>query len=270
MSAKEIEIADPKGKLGVLLIGLGAVSTTFIAGVEAIKKGLGKAIGSLTQMGTVRLGKRTEKRIPRIADFVPLAGIDDLVFAAWDIFEEDAYTAANNSGVLEASLLEQVKGELEAIRPMKAVFHPRDVKRLHGTHLKEEKTKWDLAQKLVEDIQHFQKERDIDRMVMVWCGSTEVFIRETEIHQSLEKLEAGLKSNDENIPSSMVYAYAALHLGIPQVMMRAHRVSGRFQTQVVKQRAQSLKRPRLAVQNFMHLTLSTAHFSTLFSMTLSP
>jgi len=215
MSEKEIEIADAKGKLGVLLIGLGAVSTTFIAGVEAIKKGLGEPIGSLTQMGTVRLGKRTEKRIPRIADFVPLAGIDDLVFAAWDIFEEDAYAASINSGVLEASLLEQVRGELEAIRPMKAVFHPRDVKRLHGTHLKEEKTKWDLAQKLVEDIQHFQKEKDIDRMVMIWCGSTEVFIRETETHQSLEKLEAGLKSNDENIPSSMVYAYAALHLGIP-------------------------------------------------------
>ena len=215
MSEKKIEITDAKGKLGVLLIGLGAVSTTFIAGVEAIKKGLGEPIGSLTQMGTVRLGKRTEKKIPRIAEFVPLAVLEDLVFAAWDIFEEDAYKASVNAGVLEASLLEQVRGELEAIRPMKAVFHPHDVKRLHGTHLKKEKTKWDLAQKLVEDIQHFQKEKDIDRMVMIWCGSTEVFINQTEAHQSLEKLEAGLKSNDESIPSSMVYAYAALHLGIP-------------------------------------------------------
>ena len=215
MSKKRIEIAAPTGKMGVLLIGLGAVSTTFIAGVEAIKKGLGKAIGSLTQMGTVRLGKRTEKRIPKIADFVPLAGMNDLVFAAWDIFEDDAYVAATNSGVLEASLLQEVKTELEAIRPRKAVFDPHYVKRLHGTHLKEGKTKWDLAQQLVDEIQQFQKEKDLDRMVMIWCGSTEVFIEQQEVHQSVEKLEAGLKNNDENIPSSMIYAYAALQLGIP-------------------------------------------------------
>lgn len=215
MSKKRIEIAAPTGKMGVLLIGLGAVSTTFIAGVEAIKKGLGKAIGSLTQMGTVRLGKRTEKRIPKIADFVPLAGMNDLVFAAWDIFEDDAYAAATNSGVLEASLLQEVKTELEAIRPRKAVFDPRYVKRLHGTHLKEGKTKWDLAQQLVDEIQQFQQEKHLDRMVMIWCGSTEVFIEQQEVHQSVEKLEAGLKNNDENIPSSMIYAYAALQLGIP-------------------------------------------------------
>ncbi|MCH8016017.1 MAG: inositol-3-phosphate synthase, partial [Acidobacteria bacterium] len=150
MSEKRIKIAAPTGKMGVLLIGLGAVSTTFIAGVEAIKKGLGKPIGSLTQMGTVRLGKRTEKRIPKIAEVVPLAGMDDLVFAAWDIFEDDAYAAATNSGVLEASLLQEVKTELEAIRPRKAVFDPRYVTRLHGTHLKKGKTKWDLAQQLVD------------------------------------------------------------------------------------------------------------------------
>ena len=215
MSEEGIKIAESKGRLGVLLIGLGAVSTTFIAGVEAIKKGLGMAIGSLTQMGTVRLGKRTEKRIPRIADFVPLAGVEDLVFGAWDIFEEDAYAAATNSGVLEATLLQQVKTELEAIRPMKAVFDTRYVKRLQGTHLKKGKTKWDLVQQLVDEIQQFQKEKNLDRMVMIWCGSTEIFIDQTEIHQSLERLEAGLKANDENIPSSMVYAYAALHLGIP-------------------------------------------------------
>jgi len=215
MSNKGIDIAAPTGKVGVLLIGLGAVSTTFIAGVEAIKKGLGEAIGSLTQMGTVRLGKRTEKRIPKIADFIPLAGMNDLVFAAWDIFEDDAYVAATNSGVLEASLLLEVKTELEAIRPRKAVFDPRYVKRLHGTHLKEGKTKWDLAQQLVDEIQQFQKEKHLDRMVMIWCGSTEVFIDRKEVHQSIEKLEAGLKNNDENIPSSMIYAYAALQLGIP-------------------------------------------------------
>ncbi len=215
MSRKGIEIAAPTGKVGVLLIGLGAVSTTFIAGVEAVKKGLGEAIGSLTQMGTVRLGKRTEKRIPKIAEFIPLAAMEDLVFAAWDIFEDDAYAAATNSGVLEASLLQNLRPELESIRPMKAVFDPRYVKRLHGTHLKEGKTKWDLAQQLVDEIQQFQKEQNLDRMVMIWCGSTEVFIEQTEVHQSLEKLEAGLKNNDENIPSSMIYAWAALKLRIP-------------------------------------------------------
>ena len=215
MSRKGIEIAAPTGKVGVLLIGLGAVSTTFIAGVEAVKKGLGEAIGSLTQMGTVRLAKRTEKRIPKIAEFIPLAAMEDLVFAAWDIFEDDAYAAATNSGVLEASLLQNLRPELESIRPMKAVFDPRYVKRLHGTHLKEGKTKWDLAQQLVDEIQQFQKEQNLDRMVMIWCGSTEVFIEQTEVHQSLEKLEAGLKNNDENIPSSMIYAWAALKLGIP-------------------------------------------------------
>ena len=210
MSEKKFKIAAPTGKLGVLLIGLGAVSTTFIAGVEAIKKGSGEPIGSLTQMGTVRLGKRTEKRVPKIADFIPLAGLNDLVFGAWDIFEDDAFAAATNSGVLEASLLQEVKTELEAIRPMKAVFDPRYVKRLHGTHLKEGKTKWALAQQLVDEIQQFQKEKQLARMIMIWCGSTEVFIERQEVHQSLEKLEAGLKSIDENIPSSMIYAYAAL------------------------------------------------------------
>ena len=215
MSMKEIKIAAPTGKVGVLLIGLGAVSTTLVAGVEAVKKGLGEAIGSLTQMGTIRLGKRTEKRVPKIADFIPLASMNDLVFAAWDIFEDDAYAAATNSGVLEASLLQDLKPELESIRPMKAVFDPRYVKRLHGTHLKEGKTKWDLAQQLVDEIRQFQKEKNLDRMVMIWCGSTEVFIERTEVHQSLEKLEAGLKNNDENIPSSMIYAWAALQLGIP-------------------------------------------------------
>ena len=215
MSEKRIEIAEPKGKLGVLLIGLGAVSTTFIAGVEAIKRGLGEPIGSLTQMGTIRLGKRTEKRIPSIAEFIALEKLDRLVFATWDIFDDDAYAAAVKSGVLEADLLKQLKPELEAIHPMKAVFDTRYVKRLQGTHVKQDKTKWDLAQRLIEDIEQFKEANDLERMVMIWCGSTEVFIKPSEVHGSLEDLEAGMKANDDNIPSSMIYAYAALQLGIP-------------------------------------------------------
>ncbi len=215
MSEKRIEIAEPKGKLGVLLIGLGAVSTTFIAGVEAIKRGLGEPIGSLTQMGTIRLGKRTEKRIPSIAEFIALEELDRLVFATWDIFSDDAYVAAVKSGVLEADLLKQLKPELEAIHPMKAVFDNRYVKRLQGTHVKQDKTKWDLAQRLIEDIEQFKEANDVERMVMIWCGSTEVYIKPSEVHGSLEALEAGMKANDDNIPSSMIYAYAALQLGIP-------------------------------------------------------
>ncbi len=215
MVGKGIEIAAPKGKLGVLLVGLGAVSTTFVAGVEAIKKGLGEPVGSLTQMGTVRLGKRTEKKIPKILDFVPLASIDDLVFAAWDLFSDDAYTSAVKGGVLEAGLLDQLTGELENIRPMKAIFDRRYVKRLDGTHVKKGDTKWELAEQLIEEIQQFEKDKSVSRMVMIWCGSTEIFIRVGEVHQSLAKLEEGLKNNHEDIPSSMIYAYAALRLGIP-------------------------------------------------------
>lgn len=208
-------MVEPKGKLGVLLIGLGAVSTTFIAGVEAVKKGLGDPIGSLTQMGTIRLGKRTEKKFPKISDFVSLAVLDQLVFGAWDLFSEDAYAAAVNAGVLEADLLKQLKPELEKIRPMKAVFDTRYVKRLQGTHVKQDKTKWELAQRLIEDIEQFKEDNDLERTVMIWCGSTEIFISPSGVHQSLESLEAGMKGNDENIPSSMIYAYAALKLGIP-------------------------------------------------------
>ena len=215
MVEKGIEIEALKGKLGVLLVGLGAVSTTFVAGVEAIKKGLGEPVGSLTQMGTVRLGKRTEKKIPKILDFVPLASIDDLVFAAWDLFSDDAYTSAVNGGVLESGLLDQLKGELESVRPMKAIFDRRYVKRLDGTHVKKGGTKWELAEQLIEEIQQFEKDKSVSRMVMIWCGSTEIFIRAGEVHQSLEKLEEGLKNNHKDIPSSMIYAYAALRLGIP-------------------------------------------------------
>ncbi|MGH9339244.1 MAG: inositol-3-phosphate synthase [Acidobacteriota bacterium] len=215
MIQKGIHIEDSKGKLGVLLVGLGAVSTTFIAGVEAIKKGLGQPIGSLTQMGTIRLGKRTEARVPKIGSFVPLAGLEDLEFAAWDIFEDDAYQAALTAGVLESELVNRLKPELEAIRPMKAVFDSRYVKRLHGTYVKQGKTKWDLASQLIEEIQSFQQSKKIDRMVMIWCGSTEVFIKSEGVHESLDQFERGLQDNHEHIPSSMIYAYAALKLGIP-------------------------------------------------------
>lgn len=215
MIEKGVQIEPAQGRLGVLLIGLGAVSTTFIAGVEAIKKGLGKPIGSLSQMGTIRLGKRTEKRVPKISEFVPLADMEDLVYGAWDIFEDDAYTAALKAGVLETDLLRQVKSELEAVKPMKAVFDSRYVKKLEGNHVKDGKNKWHLAQELMEEIQRFQQENNVSRLVMVWCGSTEVFIAAQPVHGSIEALEEGLKNNDDCIPSSMIYAYAALKLGIP-------------------------------------------------------
>ena len=215
MIQEGVEIEESKGRLGVLLVGLGAVSTTFIAGVEAIKRGLGSPIGSLAEMGTIRLGKRTEARVPRIREFVPLAGMDDLVFGAWDLFEDNGYTAAQKAGVLEKDLLQELKPVLEQIQPMKAVFDSRYVKKLDGTYIKEGKTQWDLAQQLIEEIQQFQEANRVERMIMVWCGSTEVFIEEGEVHQTLGSFEQGLRANDPGIPSSMIYAYAALKLGIP-------------------------------------------------------
>ena len=215
MIEKGVEIEDPKGKLGVLLVGLGAVSTTFISGVEAVKRGLAKPIGSLSQYGTIRLGKRTEGRAPKISEFVPLARLEDLEFASWDVFGDDAYTAATKASVLEKGLLDQLRPVLEEIRPYRAVFDNRYVKRLDGNHVKQGKTKWDLVQQVMSDIQRFQKEKQIDRLVMVWCGSTEIYIESGPVHQSISTLEEGLKNNHPDIPSSMVYAYAAIKLGIP-------------------------------------------------------
>ena len=209
------KIADATGKLGVLLVGLGAVSTTTIAGVLAVRRGLAPPIGALTQMGTIRLGKRTEGRSPLIKDFVPLAALDNVVFGAWDLFQDNAYEAAKTAGVLEADLLEQVKPELEAIEPMSAVFDRRYVKRLDGPNVKKGKTKKDLADQLIEDMRRFKKAHNCDRLVMVWCGSTEVFLTESPAHATLAAFEKALEANDDSIPSSMIYAYAAIKEGLP-------------------------------------------------------
>ena len=194
---------------------MGAVSTTTIAGVLAVRRGLAAPIGSLTQMGTVRLGKRTEGRSPLIKDFVPLASLDDVVFGGWDIFEDNSYEAAKTAGVLETDLLEKVRPELEAIKPMSAVFDRRYVKRLDGPNVKKGKNKKDLAEQLREDMRRFKQENTCDRLVMVWCGSTEVFLTESPAHATLAAFEKALEANDDNIPSSMIYAYAAIKEGIP-------------------------------------------------------
>ena len=210
-----LKITEPKGKLGVLLVGMGAVSTTTIAGVLAVRRGLAKPIGSLTQMGTVRLGKRTEGRSPLIKDFVPLASLDDIVFGGWDIFDDNAFEAAKTAGVLEKDLLEQIRSELEQIKPMSAVFDRRYVKRLDGPNVKKGKNKKDLADQLGEDMRRFKKDNNCDRLVMIWCGSTEVYLTESPAHATLASFEKALEASDDSIPSSMVYAYAAIKEGIP-------------------------------------------------------
>ena len=214
-AVKNPEIAPATGKLGILLVGLGAVSTTTIAGVLAVRKGLANPIGSLTQMGTIRLGKRTEGRSPKINETVPLVNLDNVVFGGWDIFEENSYQAARTAGVLETSLLDQIKPELEGIKPMTAVFDQRYVKRLDGPNVKKGKNKKDLAEQLRADIRKFKKDNNLDRLVMVWCGSTEVFMKETAAHQSVDAFEKALEANDPSIPSSMVYTYAALMEDVP-------------------------------------------------------
>jgi myo-inositol-1-phosphate synthase len=210
-----LSIAPAGGKVGVLLVGLGAVSTTTIAGSIAVRRELAKPIGSLTQMGTVRLGKRTEGRSPLIKDFVPLADLNDLVFGAWDIFEDDCYEAAKTAGVLDRSLLDEIKDELAAIRPMTAVFDRHYVKRLDGPNVKKGPSKRDLAEQLVADMRAFKSRHALDRLVLVWCGSTEIFLEEGSVHQSLAAFEKGLEQSDPAIPPSMLYAYAAIREGIP-------------------------------------------------------
>ncbi|MBI2188842.1 MAG: inositol-3-phosphate synthase [Acidobacteria bacterium] len=210
-----LQIAPAHGTLGVLLVGLGAVSTTTIAGVCAIRKGLAPPIGSLTQMGTIRLGRRDEARVPRIKDFVPLADLQDIVFGGWDIFEEDCYAAARTAGVLERADLDAVRDELEAVRPMPAVFDRRYVRRLDGPNVKKGKNKRDLAEQVVADIRAFKERHRCDRLVMVWVGSTEVYMKQTDVHATIESFEKGLEASDDAIPSSMVYAYAAIREGVP-------------------------------------------------------
>ena len=208
-------VKKAKGKLGILLPGMGAVASTLIAGVFAVRKGISLPIGSVSQMGRIRLGKRTEGRNPLIKDFAPVAKFDDIVFGGWDIFSDNMYKAAKNAEVLDRDLLDKIKKELKSIKPMKAVFDKKYVKNLDGKYVKKGKTKMDLAKQLMADIKRFKKENKCDRIVIVWCGSTEVFIEESEVHSSLKKLEKGLRENDPNIPPSMIYTYAAVKMGIP-------------------------------------------------------
>lgn len=211
---KDIEPAA--GKLGVLLPGLGAVSTTLIAGVGLIRAGASQPIGSVSQMSRIRLGKRNENRHPLIRDFVPLAGLDDLVFGGWDIFEDDCYAAARNAGVLPEPLLERTRSLLESVEPWPAVFEQRYVRKLHGPNVKAGKSKMDLAEQLIEDMRKFKANKGLDRMVMCWCGSTEVYqgAPSSPVFQSVEALEQGLRESADVIPPSMIYAYAALKSGV--------------------------------------------------------
>src|SRR6516162_1486254 len=208
-------IQPAKGKLGVMIPGMGAVATTFVAGVEAIRKGLSKPIGSVTQMSTIRLGKRTDGRSPKIKEFVPLAGLDDLVFTGWDIFEDDMYAAASKAGVLDRYLLDQIKPFLSSIKPQKAVFDHNYVKKIDGPNVKKGKNKMELAEQVRDDIRRFKKSSGASRLITIWCGSTETFIEASAAHQSVKAFENALTKNDENIAPSMVYAYASLMEGVP-------------------------------------------------------
>jgi myo-inositol-1-phosphate synthase len=207
-------IQPAEGKLGILIPGLGAVATTLIAGVAAVRKGLAQPVGSLTQMGTIRLGKRTENRIPKVKDFVPLANLNDIVFGGWDVYADNVYEAAMNAKVLEAPLLNSVKEELEAIVPMKAAFDHDYAKNLTGTHVKTG-TRQELAEQVMEDIKNFKEKNGLNRVVLVWCGSTEIYYEASDVHSTLAKFEEGLKNDNKLISPSMIYAYAALKLGVP-------------------------------------------------------
>ncbi len=215
MSAERFDIAPADGGLHVLLPGLGAVSTTFIAGLQAIRRGLAAPIGSVTQLGTIRLGKRTEARTPLIRDFVPLSPIGDLSFGSWDLFPDDAWTAARKAGVLEPTLLETVREELCEIRPMRAVFDRDFVKKLDGDYVKSAATKMDLAKMLMDDIERSREAAGAERAVMIWCGSTETFLEEADVHRDLASFEKGLRENSDRIAPSMIYAYAAIRSGVP-------------------------------------------------------
>jgi myo-inositol-1-phosphate synthase len=212
---KPAKIAPAKGKLGVLTPGMGAVSTTFMAGVELIRKGKSQPVGSLTQLGTIRLGKRTDGKSPLIKKFVPLADLDDIVFGGWDIFRDDAYQAAAKAGVLNFQDLEKVKTFLKTVKPMKAAFDREYVKRLDGTYVKKAKNKYELALQIKEDIENFRKAKRVSRLVTCWCGSTEVFMQPQDVHSTVEKFVEGMKKNDPAIAPSMLYAWASVTSGVP-------------------------------------------------------
>ena len=208
-------IKQHQGKLGILLPGMGAVATTFVAGCLLVRRGLAEPIGALTQMGTIRLGKRTDGRAPLIKDFVDLAPMSDIVFGGWDIFPDDAFDVAMNAEVLEAKHLTPIEQEMRAIKPMKGAFFPEYVKRLNGTHVKQGATKADLVEQLREDIRTFIRDNGCDRAVAVWCGSTEIYIEPTAVHETIEAFEKGLKNNDPSIASSQLYAWACIKEGVP-------------------------------------------------------
>ena len=213
---KPSEIKPAEGKLGVLLPGFGAVATTFVAGVEAARRGIAEPIGSLTQMNTIRLGKRTDQRTPLIKDFVPLSELEDLVFGAWDPIPDNGYESAVNAGVLhKENHLDPIKDFLSSIEPMSAVFDTKYVKKLDGPNVKSGASKKDLADQLREDIRNFKDENGCDRLVMVWCGSTEVYIRPSAVHESIEAFEKGLEESHDDIAPSQIYAYAAIMEGVP-------------------------------------------------------
>ena len=212
---KPPSIQPAKGKLGILLPGMGAVATTFVAGTLSARKGLGKPIGSMTQMGTIRLGKRTEHRTPLVKDFVSLADLKDLVFGGWDIFADNMYQAARKAGVLEAAHLDPIRAELEKIKPMAAVFDTAYVSRISGPNVKKGTSKMDLAKQLMADIAHFKKKNNCARLVMVWCGSTEKYQKAAAVHQSVAAFEKGLEQDSPDISPSQIYAYAALKMKVP-------------------------------------------------------
>ncbi len=212
---KPTSLRPAEGKLGVLLPGMGAVATTTIAGALLARQGKAVPIGSLTQMGTIRLGKRTDKRAPKIADFVPLASLDQVEFGGWDIFPDDAFEAAEHAQVLESKHLDTVKSELQAIRPMKGVFYPGYVKRLHGTHIKSAPTKADMVEQVRDDIRTFKRDRGCERLVAVWCGSTEAYLTPQPVHADVASFEKGLLADDPGISNAQIYAWACMKERVP-------------------------------------------------------
>jgi myo-inositol-1-phosphate synthase len=222
MTDKKIPMEKATGKLGILIPGMGAVTTTFIAGLDAIRRGLYPAFGSMTQMGHIRLGRRDENRQPLIKDVVPLADLNDVVVGGWDIFPDNCHEAAVKAGVLTTEQLEQTREYLSSIRPMSAVFDKRFVKRLDGPNVKTGPSLMHKSRQLEEDIQRFKERNGCDRLVMIWCGSTEAYLDVAPVHQTIEAFEAGLENNDPAIAPSMVYAYTAIKNGIPYINGAPH------------------------------------------------